>query len=135
MTEAQTRQQATIAKARADQEAMASRERIADKQLARELVIHNADQRAKLQGTGIANQHAAAESAAERDHKVQLARLANENTARIAAQNNAAAASEGVANRQHEAAQGGRQMQHEAMLDHGRGGAVDDLNLSRLDIF
>lgn len=112
--DSQTKKDQAALKAQSDAATMASKERIANMQVARELVIHNSDKQHDVKMNGIASQDAAT----ERSHKLALAGVAARNARQIALENNAHAAQQGMVDRAHEAAMGGRQMVHEGIMAH-----------------
>ena len=98
IADSQTKSRDAAIKAQADQLALASKEKIASLGVAREMIIHQSNQDARREAQGVENQSAAA----DRVHKLALANLASRNSRRIAADNNAHTAAEGVMDRKHE---------------------------------
>jgi hypothetical protein len=106
IADSRTRAQEAQVKATTGQAELASKEKIASLQVARELIIHNSQREHEAQASGIAT----SENAANRLHKLALANMAGR-----------AARAQGVADNAHEANQAATDRAHEAgMADQQR---------------
>jgi hypothetical protein len=123
IADSQTRAREAEVKAQTGTAELASKEKIASLQVARELVIHRADQEKATRDAGVAG----VEAQTDRMHKLALANIAG----RQARAQQAGDMQEAEAARAHEASQGALDRAHAANLQgmdaaHAAGGAVAD---------
>jgi hypothetical protein len=109
IADSRTRAQEAQIKATTGQAELASKEKIASLQVARELVIHGSEREQAAQESGIANR----ESAANRLHKLALANMAGRTASAQGVADNAHEANQAAIDRAHEAGLADQQRRHQ----------------------